>query len=219
MAKLYFYYSAMNAGKSTMLLQASYNYHERGMATLIFTPQIDDRYAVGQVHSRIGLSQEAIAFSAQDNLLIKTQTIARNFSSLACVLVDEAQFLSKEQVMQLAAIADELNIPVLTYGLRTDYRGEPFSGSQYLLGFADELIEIKTVCHCGRKATMNMRVDSQGRVIRQGDPIHIGGNESYIATCRKHFLEGKTQTCRAQKPLSFSMDERQKAVTYYHDLD
>lgn len=195
MAKLYFYFSAMNAGKSTVLLQSSYNYKERGMQTLLFTPRIDDRFKVGKVHSRIGLEEDAIAFVSEDNLFKLTKSaILGEHKNLACVLIDEAQFLSKEQVLELTQIVDELNIPVLAYGLRTDYRGELFTGSQYLLAFADNLTELKTVCHCGKKAIMNMRVDEKGNVIRSGNPIHIGGNESYIATCRAHFKEGVTQS-------------------------
>ncbi len=194
MAKLYFYYSAMNAGKSTTLLQSSYNYRERGMHTLLLTPRLDDRYGVGCIASRIGLQSEAFAFEASDDLFdyIKgeMQTHQRHY---ACVLIDEAQFLNKAQVFQLAQVCDELKIPVLAYGIRSDYRGELFEGSQYLHGIADELVEIKTVCHCGRKATMNMRVDEQGRAIKQGEQVHIGGNESYVATCRYHFLKGQSQ--------------------------
>ena len=195
MAKLYFYFSAMNAGKSTVLLQSSYNYKERGMHTLLFTPRIDDRFKVGKVHSRIGLEEDAIAFVAEDNLFKLAKAAFKSEpTKLACVLVDEAQFLSKAQVLELTKIVDELNIPVLAYGLRTDYRGELFAGSQYLLALADNLTEIKTVCHCGKKAIMNMRVDGNGNVIKSGNPIHIGGNESYIATCRQHFKEGKIQS-------------------------
>lgn len=165
------------------------------MDTLLFTPRIDDRFKVGKIHSRIGLEDDAIAFVGEDNLFALTKgAIGSGNHKLACVLVDEAQFLSKQQVIELTQIVDELNTPVLAYGLRTDYRGELFEGSGYLLGLADEISELKTVCYCGKKASMNMRIDEQGRVIREGDPIHIGGNESYIATCRIHFKEGKTQT-------------------------
>lgn len=192
MAKLYFYYSAMNAGKTTTLLQSSYNYRERGMHTLLMTPKLDDRYGVGKIASRIGLQSEAYAYVPEDNLFeyvkLQKQELGLKY---ACVLLDESQFLTKAQVFQLAQICDELNIPVLAYGIRSDYRGELFEGSQYLLGIADELVEIKTVCHCGRKATMNMRVDGHGQAVKAGEQVHIGGNESYVATCRKHFLLGQ----------------------------
>lgn len=192
MAKLYFYYSAMNAGKSTTLLQSSYNYRERGMHTLLLTPRLDDRFGIGKIASRIGLQSEAYAFIKKDNLFeyVRDQQLALHLN-YACVLVDESQFLSKDQVFQLAQVCDELKIPVLAYGIRSDYLGELFEGSKYLLGLADELVEIKTVCHCGRKATMNLRVDEHGQAIKQGEQVHIGGNESYIATCRYHFLKGQ----------------------------
>jgi len=189
MAKLYFYYSAMNAGKSTVLLQSSYNYKEKGMETLLFTPILDNRYGSSKIHSRIGLSAEAVSFDEHFNFYEYTKREKAQHPNLQCVLVDEAQFLNKTQVMQLTDIVDELNLPVLTYGLRSDYRGEPFAGSQYLLIWADNLIEIKTICHCGKKATMNMRIDADGRVIKMGEQVHIGGNESYISVCRKHFKE------------------------------
>lgn len=190
MAKLYFYYSAMNAGKSTVLLQSSYNYQERGMQTLLFTPAIDNRFGTGIVHSRIGLNAEAIAIDNQFNLYDYTATAVAKMDKLKCVLVDEAQFLSKTQVLQLSDIVDEFRIPALAYGLRSDFRGEPFEGSQYLLALADNLIELKTICHCGRKATMNMRIDEQGHKVEVGAQVEIGGNERYIATCRKHFKLG-----------------------------
>lgn len=190
MAKLYFYYSAMNAGKSTVLLQSSHNYRERGMSTVLFTPAIDTRYQEGMIHSRIGLSQSAIAFHPEHDLLEKVKQLLSEGIQYACVLVDEAQFLTRDQVYQLTCIADELGIPVLAYGLRTDFRGELFSGSQFLLAWADELIELKTICHCGRKATMNLRVDSEGRALREGEQVFIGGNEAYISTCRLHFRQG-----------------------------
>jgi len=180
----------MNAGKSTVLLQSSYNYQERGMRTLLFTPAIDNRYRCGLIVSRIGLQAEAIPFSEYDDLLTQVKQQAEDVG-VQCVLVDEAQFLTKSQVSQLTEIVDSLNIPVLAYGLRSDYRGEPFIGSQYLLTWADELIELKTVCHCGRKAMMNLRVNEFGEVIREGSPIHIGGNESFISVCRRHFKAGE----------------------------
>lgn len=184
MAKLYFYFSAMNAGKSTLLLQSSHNYRERGMQTLLFTAAIDTRHQPGTINSRIGLSEQAFAFHAQDNLY---DWVKEQEKPYACVLVDEAQFLTKDQVYQLTEITDQLNIPVLTYGLRTDFKGELFAGSQYLLAWADELVEIKTICHCGRKATMLLRLNDQKEVVSEGDQILIGGNDTYVSTCRKHF--------------------------------
>jgi thymidine kinase len=190
-AKLHFYYSAMNAGKSTVLLQSDYNYRERGMETLLFTPEIDTRYGVGKIYSRLGLMAEAIAFSSS-NLFDYTQgRMEAEGNNIQCVLVDEAQFLNKAQVWQLTEIVDEFDIPVLAYGLRSDFLGEPFEGSQYLLAWAEKVSEIKTICHCGKKATMNLRVDESGQAMRTGDQIVIGGNERYVATCRQHFKAGK----------------------------
>lgn len=184
MAKLYFYYSAMNAGKSTVLLQSSYNYRERGMQTLLCTPAIDTRCQQGVISSRIGLSEVATVFDSKDDLfqLVKNKPI--NYD---CILIDEAQFLTSAQVYQLSEIADQLGIPVLAYGLRTDFKGELFEGSQYLLAWADELIEIKTICHCGRKATMILRLNENGEAVTEGEQVMIGGNSLYISTCRKHF--------------------------------
>lgn len=191
MAKLYFYYSAMNAGKSTTLLQSSYNYNERGMDTILFTPAIDTRYGEGKVSSRIGLDANAIAFDAQMNLFqISAQKLKDPKLNIKCVLIDEAQFLTKAQVGQLADISDELKIPVLAYGLRTDFLSEPFPGSLYLLAWADELIEIKTICHCGSKATMNMRIDENDNKVSEGAQVEIGGNDRYVSTCRKHYKAG-----------------------------
>lgn len=187
MAKLYFYYSAMNAGKSTILLQSSYNYRERGMATVLFKPAIDTRYGPDRIHSRIGLSHDAVVFDPHLDLFDYTATLKAKQENLKCVLVDEAQFLKKEQVKQLSKIVDEMNIPVLAYGLRTDFLGEPFEGSLYLLTWADNLIEIKTICHCGRKATMNLRIDAKNQPVKSGAQVEIGGNERYVATCREHF--------------------------------
>lgn len=189
MAKLYFYYSAMNAGKSTVLLQSSYNYQERGMDTLLFTPIIDDRYSKGTIHSRIGLHAEAVSFDKNFDLYDYASKQKSANPKLACVLVDEAQFLSKDQVRQLVDIVDKLNLPVLAYGLRSDFQGEPFEGSKYLLVWADNLIEIKTICHCGRKAIMNARIGADGKIVKVGEQVQIGGNESYISMCRKHFRE------------------------------
>lgn len=203
MAKLYFYYSAMNAGKSTILLQSSYNYHERGMETLLFTPKIDDRFGENKISSRIGLQANAFSFDNQFNLYTHTKEQLNIIPTIKCVLVDEAQFLTKQQVLQLSLIVDKLNIPVLTYGLRSDFRGEPFEGSQYLLVWADNLIEIKTICFCGRKAIMNARLDAEGSVIKTGEQIQIGGNEKYISMCRKHFNEDEKNSEKSQEKLEF----------------
>lgn len=190
MAKLYFYYSAMNAGKSTVLLQSSHNYKERGMNTLLLTPEVDQRAGHGKIASRIGLSAQARVFSPQAQLFELIES--RNQKEpLACVLIDEAQFLTQIQVHQLASVADLISIPVLCYGLRTDFQGQLFPGSAALLGWADNLIELKTICHCGRKATMNLRIDSNGAPIKEGDQVEIGGNESYVAMCRRCFIEAK----------------------------
>lgn len=188
MAKLYFYYSAMNAGKSTNLLQSNYNYHERGMGTILFTPKLDNRFTAGKIHSRIGLNADAIAFNDTTHLFEVTQLCLQEASrKIACVLIDEAQFLSKDQVYQLSEIVDKLHLPVLAYGLRTDFQGNLFPGSQYLLGWADEIQELKTICHCGKKATMNVRLNAQGHAVTHGNQVLIGGNDTYIATCRMHF--------------------------------
>lgn len=193
MAKLYFYYSAMNAGKTTTLLQSSHNYRERGMETLLYTPIIDTRHSAGSIASRIGLVDEAIPFDGHFNFWVDVQSRLPHVNRLKCILIDEAQFLTKAHVMQLTDIVDQIHVPVLTYGLRTDFRGECFEGSQSLLAWADELIEIKTICHCGRKATMNARIDQTGRILRDGEQIEIGGNERYISLCRQHFKDGVTQ--------------------------
>jgi thymidine kinase len=187
MAKLYFYYSAMNAGKTTTLLQSAHNYHERGMRTLIFTPRLDNRYGDGVVASRIGLKADGRVFSRDDDLLRMTRSDIAEHGALHCVLVDEAQFLTRAQVWQLTDIVDELKIPVLSYGLRTDFRGELFEGSQYLLAWADNLIEIKTICHSGKKATMVVRVDEHGRVVSDGPQVQIGGNDRYVSVSRSEF--------------------------------
>ena len=187
MAKLYFYYASMNAGKSSHLLQADFNYRERGMATMLWTAALDSRSA-GMVKSRIGLESDAHKF-APDTDLWATISAAHKVQPLDCVLVDEAQFLTSEQVWQLARLADEAGIPVLCYGLRTDFQGELFPGSAVLLGIADALVELKAVCHCGRKATMNLRVDESGAAVRQGQQTEIGGNDRYVALCRRHFSE------------------------------
>lgn len=207
MAKLYFYYSAMNAGKSTVLLQSSHNYQERGMQTLLLTPKIDNRFAEGIIHSRIGLSESAYSFTEQDNLYEWVNTQRLKLHRIACVLIDEAQFLSREQVDQLSDVTDKLNLPVLAYGLRTDFVGELFEGSQYLLAWADELVEIKTICHCGSKATMNMRIDEYGKALEEGEQVLIGGNDRYVSTCRRHFK---------QKDPGPGIDTEQNADTEKH---
>ena len=187
MAKLYFYYSAMNAGKTTTLLQSAYNYRERGMNTLVLKPRLDDRYGA-RIHSRIGLETEAENFTPEQNLLELTNSrLAKD--PLHCVLVDEAQFLTQAQVYQLSEVVDQRKIPVLAYGLRTDFQGELFEGSRHLLAWADELCEIKTICHCGSKATMVVRLDEQGNPVRAGAQVQIGGNDSYVSMCRRHFKE------------------------------
>ena len=187
MAKLYFYYSAMNAGKTTTLLQSAHKYRERGMRVLIFTPKLDFRAGSGTVASRIGLSAEGQAFERDDDLDVWVRNDIARHGKLDCVLVDEAQFLTKPQVWQLSEVVDNLRIPVLCYGLRTDFRGELFEGSQYLLAWADELSEIKTICHSGKKATMTVRVDEQGHAVQDGPQVEIGGNERYISVSRAEF--------------------------------
>ena len=187
MAKLYFYYASMNAGKSTTLLQSSFNYQERGMATMLFTAAIDDRYAPGTITSRIGLEAPAMPFDASAD--IRAAVAERHAEQpLSCVLVDEAQFLTRDQVFQLASICDDMGIPVLAYGLRTDFQAKLFEGSAALLAIADALVELKAVCECGRKATMNLRVDAQGRAVAEGRQTEIGGNDRYVALCRRHFM-------------------------------
>jgi thymidine kinase len=187
MAKLYFYYSAMNAGKTTTLLQSAHNYRERGMRVLILTPRLDDRAGRGTVASRIGLKASGHAFERGDDLDTLIRTDIDSHGRLDCVLVDEAQFLAKSQVWQLSEVVDALRVPVLCYGLRTDFRGELFEGSQYLLAWADELNEIKTICHSGKKATMTVRVDDAGRAVQQGPQVEIGGNERYVSVSRAEF--------------------------------
>ena len=206
MAKLYFYYSAMNAGKTTTLLQSAHNYRERGMRTLILTPQLDDRHGRGVVASRIGLKARGRTFVRDDDLLDRVrEDIAAN-GALHCVLVDEAQFLNRAQVWQLSDVVDKLRIPVLAYGLRTDFRGEPFEGSQYLLAWADEMQEIKTICHTGKKATMVVRVDDRGRAVTDGPQVEIGGNERYVSVSRAEFKkivrgEGRIELHQPSLPL------------------
>jgi thymidine kinase len=188
MAKLYFYYSSMNAGKSTSLLQSSYNYKERGMNTLVLAPILDDRYGAGRVTSRIGIESEATTFRTDTNLFDVVEEAGAE-EPLHCVLIDEAQFLTRDQVFALSEVTDKLNIPVLAYGLRTDFQGEPFEGSKYLLSWADNLKELKAICHCGSKATMVLRMDQEGNAVTQGSQVEIGGNDRYVSMCRKHFKE------------------------------
>jgi len=186
MSKLYFYYSSMNAGKSTALLQSSYNYKERGMDTLVLAPMLDDRYGAVKVTSRIGIAAEATVFRRDDDLYALVEGL-HNQAALHCVLIDEAQFLTRDQVFELSDVTDKLNIPVLAYGLRTDFQGEPFEGSKYLLAWSDNLKELKAICHCGSKATMVLRMDGDGNAVTEGSQVEIGGNDRYISMCRKHF--------------------------------
>lgn len=194
----------MNAGKSTLLLQSSYNYHERGMRTLIFTPAVDDRFGPGRVSSRIGLVAEAMVFHQGDDLLARVRE-AHQSQPLHCVLIDEAQFLTRLQVRQLTDICDVLDIPVLAYGLRTDFQGNLFEGSTHLLALADSLVEVKTICHCGRKATMVLRIDAAGRPVKEGAQVQIGGNDRYMSVCRGHFKQGMAY--RAADELPFEDDD------------
>ncbi|MEL7687822.1 thymidine kinase [Citromicrobium bathyomarinum] len=188
MAKLYFYFASMNAGKSALLLQSAFNYRERGMEVSLWTAEVDKRGMQSGIDSRIGLRSEAHVFDAQTDMAGQVLAMQQEDGPLACVLVDEAQFLSPEQVWQLARLTDRHDIPVICYGLRTDFRGDLFPGSAALLGLADKLIEMKAVCHCGSKATMNQRVDAQGRPVSEGAQTEIGGNERYVAVCRRHFV-------------------------------
>ena len=204
MAKLYFYYSAMNAGKTTTLLQSAHNYRERGMRVAILTPALDHRAGSGTVASRIGLSAEAVGFGPDDDLEARVRADIAAHGPLHCVLVDEAQFLSRSQVWQLSEVVDALRIPVLCYGLRTDFRGELFEGSRYLLAWADELSEIKTICHTGKKATMTVRVDEAGRAVQAGPQVEIGGNERYVSVSRAEFkavMRGEGRIDPLQPPL------------------
>ena len=192
MAKLYFYYSAMNAGKTTTLVQSAYNYRERGMNTLVLKPKIDERYRSSIVRSRIGLETDAKTIGAKDNLFLLIEKTNRK-NPLSCVLLDEAQFLTKSQVYSLGEIVDKLEIPVLAYGLRSDFRGELFEGSLHLLAWADELVEIKTICHCGKKAGMVLRLNENGEPVNIGDQVKIGGNDIYVSVCRKHFKQQQAE--------------------------
>ncbi|MWD28237.1 thymidine kinase [Aquicoccus sp. SCR17] len=188
MAKLYFHYSTMNAGKSTLLLQAAHNYTERGMETYLLTARIDGRAGEGRIGSRIGIGKEADTFDAGDDLLARISG-RLDRGACACIFVDEAQFLTKAQVWQLARAVDDLRVPVMCYGLRVDFRGELFPGSAALLALADEMREVRTICHCGKKATMVVRQDTGGRVLREGAQVQIGGNETYVSLCRRHWRE------------------------------
>ena len=188
MAKLYFYYAAMNAGKSTTLLQADFNYRERGMETMLWTARLDDRAGAGVIGSRIALSAPAHVYDAEVDLFASIGEELKQ-RPLHCILVDEAQFLTRDHVLQLCRVADDLSIPVLCYGLRTDFQGNLFEGSAALLSLADALVELKAVCECGRKATMNLRVDLEGYAVASGAQTEIGGNERYVALCRRHFFE------------------------------
>ncbi len=208
MAKLYFYYSAMNAGKTTHLLQSSHNYRERGMQTLILSSSIDDRYGQGVVKSRIGIESPSMLFNKDQDLY----QLVRQQGNVDCVLVDEAQFLTRSQVYQLTDIVDKLNVPVLAYGLRTDFQGELFEGSQYLLAWADELCELKTICHTGKKATMVIRIDKHGQAITGGAQIQIGGNERYVSVSRAEYKrifhgEGSIKPSQISLPLDDNPQE------------
>ena len=187
MAKLYFYYASMNAGKSSTLLQADFNYRERGMRTMLWTARLDTR-SEGMVRSRIGLEADAHHYVPETDLYAAVMA-AHRIEPVDCVLIDEAQFLTREQVWQCARLADQEGIPIVCYGLRTDFQGELFPGSAALLGISDKLVELKGVCHCGRKATMNLRVDASGAAVREGAQTEVGGNDRYVALCRRHFSE------------------------------
>jgi thymidine kinase len=193
MAKLYFHYSTMNAGKSTLLLQAAHNYRERGMETYLITAQFDNRAGDGRIASRIGIGETADTFSVGEDLFAKI-VARRTLSDIACVFIDEAQFLSRDQVWQLARIVDDLGIPVMCYGLRVDFRGELFPGSAALLALADEMREVRTICHCGKKATMVVRKGPDGKALRDGAQVQIGGNETYVSLCRRHWREAVGDT-------------------------
>jgi thymidine kinase len=194
MAKLYFHYSTMNAGKSTSLLQASHNYRERGMQTYLITAQFDNRAGDGRIASRIGIGEPADTFAPNEDLFAKIKARLAQ-SDIACIFIDEAQFLSKEQVWQLARAVDDLGVPVMCYGLRVDFRGELFPGSAALLALADEMREVRTICHCGKKATMVVRKGPDGTALRDGAQVQIGGNETYVSLCRRHWREAVGDPC------------------------
>ena len=203
MAKLYFYYASMNAGKSTNLLQADFNYRERGMETMLYTAAVHDRSGFGVIDSRIGVQAAANTYDPGTDIRADVEVELKR-RRLDCILVDEAQFLTHGQVLQLASVCDELNIPVLAYGLRTDFQGKLFEGSGALLALADTLVELKAVCECGRKATMNLRVDEEGKAVRLGVQTEIGGNDRYIALCRRHFMERMKAAEASQLKLKFA---------------
>ena len=203
MAKLYFYYASMNAGKSTTLLQADFNYRERGMRTMLYTAAVDDRSGHGVVDSRIGLRAEANIYGVGTGIRTEVEEEIKR-RQVDCILLDEAQFLTRAQVIELASICDDLDIPVLAYGLRTDFQGHLFEGSGALLALADTLVELKAICECGRKATMNLRVDEDGRAVRAGAQTEIGGNDRYIALCRRHFMERLREAKERQLRLSLA---------------
>ena len=188
MAKLYFNYSSMNAGKSTMLLQANHNYLERGLMPVIYTSHLENRFSKNEIVSRIGLKHKSNIFTTKTDIYKDISKLSDKVS-VDCLLIDEAQFLTKDQVKQLGIIVDKLDIPVMTFGIRTDFQGNLFEGSKYLLAWADNLKEIKTICHCGRKATMVLKINSSGKIILEGTQIDIGGQEKYVSVCRKHFFE------------------------------
>ena len=203
MAKLYFFYASMNAGKSTTLLQADFNYRERGMQTMLYTAALDDRVGQGVIASRIGLKTDGNLYDARTDIRAEAEAELKK-RAIHCILVDEAQFLTRAQVVQLASICDELDIPVLAYGLRTDFQANLFEGSAHLLALADALVELKGVCDCGRKATMNLRVDADGRAVKEGASIEIGGNDRYVSLCRRHFMERIAEVDGEQLRLSLT---------------
>ena len=203
MAKLYFYYASMNAGKSTTLLQADFNYRERGMQTMLYTAAIDDRVERGIIASRIGLEAAGNLYDAATDIRAAVEEELKK-RPLHCILIDEAQFLTRAQVVQLASICDDLGIPVLAYGLRTDFQANLFEGSVHLLALADSLVELKAVCDCGRKATMNLRVDADGRAVKQGAQTEIGGNDRYVSLCRRHYMERIAEVDGEQLHLSLT---------------
>ncbi len=207
MAKLYFYYASMNAGKSTVLLQADFNYRERGMQTMLWTAALDHRAGVGTIASRIGLTAEAHIFEPDTDMFAAVGEEVKK-RRVDCILVDEAQFLARDQVFQLARICDEVGIPVLAYGLRTDFQANLFPGSAHLLALADSLVELKAICECGRKATMNLRVDEDGRAVAAGEQTEIGGNDRYIALCRRHFIEKLRDAEQRQLRLRLPIEAR-----------
>lgn len=200
MAKLYFYYAAMNAGKSTVLLQTDFNYRERGMQTMLYTAAIHDRAGHGIIDSRIGISAAANTYGPDTDLRAEIEAELKK-RDVDVILLDEVQFLSRDQVIQLAGVCDDLNKPVLCYGLRTDFQGQLFDGSATLLALADKLVEMKAICECGRKATMNLRIDAAGHAVRAGEQTEIGGNDRYIALCRRHFFARMNEAEAAQLPL------------------